>query len=66
MFTSGEVATELRIPRWKLLYLIETGQLPPPSLTVPGRRLFTLEDLGRLRTALAMRADRCAAPSTAP
>jgi hypothetical protein len=35
-----------------LLYLIERGELPGPSHTVPGRRLFTPEDEQRIHAAL--------------
>lgn len=51
-YTSGEVATKVGIPRWRLLYLIEKDLLPGPSLTVPGRRLFTSEDVERIRRKL--------------
>jgi hypothetical protein len=43
--------------RWKLLYLIERGDLPGPSVIVPGRRLFTDEDVESIRAALAKRPD---------
>ncbi len=57
--TTGEVATELGIPRWRLAYLIERGELPSPSARVPGRRLFTDDDVTRIRRALAgQRPDR--------
>jgi hypothetical protein len=51
--TIGPVATKLGIPRWRLAYLIDRGDVPGPSLQVPGRRLFTREDIQRLRDALA-------------
>ena len=53
LFTSGEVAAKLTIPRWRLLYLIEKGKLPGPSYEVPGRRLFAPEDVARIRRALS-------------
>jgi DNA-binding transcriptional MerR regulator len=53
--TIGPVAAELGIPRWRLAYLIERGDLPAPSAQVPGRRLFTDEDVERLRDALSRR-----------
>jgi len=52
LFTSGEVAAEVKLPRWRLLYLIEKGNLPGPSHEVPGRRLFTFDDISRIRRAL--------------
>jgi hypothetical protein len=49
------------MPRWRLLYLIEKGKLPGPSLQVPGRRLFTEADvqqiLRRLEEEPALRGD---------
>ena len=58
LFTSGEVATKLELPRWRLLYLIEKGDLPGPSHTVPGRRLFTRADVNRVKEALDERKSR--------
>jgi DNA-binding transcriptional MerR regulator len=52
LLTSGAVARLLNLPRWQLLYLIERGELPGPTLEVPGRRLFTEQDVERLRVAL--------------
>ena len=54
LLSSGAVARELNLPRWQLLYLIERGELPGPTLEVPGRRLFTEQDVERLRTSLAV------------
>ena len=53
--TSGGVAEELGISRWQLAYLIERGVVPDASFRVPGRRLFTNEDVERIRRALADR-----------
>jgi DNA-binding transcriptional MerR regulator len=53
--TIGGVATELGIPRWRLAYLIERGTLPDASVRVPGRRLFSEDDVARIRGALAER-----------
>jgi DNA-binding transcriptional MerR regulator len=55
LFGSGEVAQQLGIPRWKLLYLIEKGDLPRPSQTIAGRRLFTQDDVLAIRQALIAR-----------
>ncbi len=52
MHTSGAVATEVHLPRWKLVYLIERGVLPQPTFNVPGRRLFTEADITAIRKAL--------------
>lgn len=50
--TSGAVAAEVGLPRWKLLYFIEKGTLPSPTFQVPGRRLFTDADIDAIRKAL--------------
>ncbi|MHB1425248.1 MAG: MerR family transcriptional regulator [Gemmataceae bacterium] len=55
-YTSGTVAEALGIPRWQLAYLIERRIVPDASFQVPGRRLFTEEDINRIRQALAERA----------
>jgi hypothetical protein len=61
MYTSGEVAAEVAMPRWQLQYQIETKQLPGPSCTVPGRRLFTADDIRNIKAALLKRAESLAA-----
>jgi hypothetical protein len=53
--TSGAVSTHVRIARWRLLYLIERGDLPAPTFYVPGRRLFTADDVRRIEAVLATR-----------
>ena len=53
--TIGPVAAHLGIPRWRLAYLIERGDVPPPSLQVAGRRLFSDPDVERIREALTRR-----------
>lgn len=50
--TSGAVAKRLQIPRARLLYLIEKGDLPEPSSQVPGRRLFTEENIKEIELFL--------------
>src|SRR5262249_10458768 len=50
--TIGGVAAQLGVPRWRLAYLIERGSVPDSSLRVPGRRLFSPEDVRRIRAAL--------------
>ena len=55
LLASGEVAAEVGLPRWQLLYLIERGTLPGPSYEVPGRRLFTPDDIERLKGAIKKR-----------
>jgi len=50
--TIGAVAQQVGIPRWRLAYLIERGNVPGPSLQVPGRRLFSEKDVDCIRKAL--------------
>jgi hypothetical protein len=52
LFSSGFVANELQIPRWWLLYRIERGDVPGPSVNVPGRRLFTRQDIAEIGAAI--------------
>jgi hypothetical protein len=54
-FSSGQVAVQVGLPRWWFLYLLDKGLLPGPSLQVPGRRLFTQEDIQRIGAALERR-----------
>ncbi|MBA4190656.1 MAG: hypothetical protein C0467_21940 [Planctomycetaceae bacterium] len=49
---SGGVAERFGMARWLLLYRIERGELPGPSITVAGRRLFTEADVQRIALAL--------------
>jgi DNA-binding transcriptional MerR regulator len=53
--TSGSVAKTLGIPRWQLAYFIERGIVPDASFHVPGRKLFTADDVKQIRRALAER-----------
>lgn len=55
LHTSGSVSERLRLARWRLLYLIERGDLPASSYQVPGRRLFTEDDVRRMEDILARR-----------
>jgi hypothetical protein len=52
LYTCGQVATKVGIPRSRLAYLIEAGRLPGPSMLVPGRRLFTTDDISRIQEVL--------------
>jgi DNA-binding transcriptional MerR regulator len=61
--TLGIVAERLSVPRWKLAYLIERGDVPGPSLQVPGRRLFSDQDVTRICEALALRAENRERPN---
>ena len=55
LFSSGDVARRVDLPRWRLLYLVERGDLPGPTFAVPGRRLFTERDIQMIAEALAQR-----------
>jgi DNA-binding transcriptional MerR regulator len=58
----GSVAERVGMPRWRLAYLIERGDVPAPSFQVPGRRLFTEQDIDRIVQALKAREDAPPAP----
>jgi hypothetical protein len=62
--TIGPVAAELEMPRWRLAYLIERGDVPGPSLQVAGRRLFTRADVEKIRLALVRRRGGTSSNST--
>jgi hypothetical protein len=51
----GRRPTPDGISRARLAYQIERGDVPGPSLQVPRRRLFSEDDVGRIRRALAER-----------
>jgi len=55
LYTSGDVAPRVGLTRAQLLYLLESEQIPGPSLTVRGRRLFTSDDVDRIARVLAER-----------
>ena len=52
-FASGEVADEVGLSRWKFLYHVERGDLPGPTHTIAGRRLFTNQDIDNIKRAWA-------------
>ncbi len=54
-FTSGEVADTVGLSRSRFLYLLEAGVLPGPTHAVPGRRLFTNEDVEQIKRVLKAR-----------
>ena len=53
LYTTGQVAQQLGMMRSRLAYLVETGQVPQPSTSVPGRRLFSVTDFHKVAAALA-------------
>jgi hypothetical protein len=54
-YSTGQAARLLGLPRWKLIYLIDRGDLPEPSVELPGRRVYTPADIDALREALERR-----------
>lgn len=50
--TTGQAATELGVPSWKLLYLIRTGQVPDVQ-RVGIHRCWTTEAIEAARRLLA-------------
>jgi DNA-binding transcriptional MerR regulator len=54
-YSTGEVAQQLGLVKWKFLYLLDKGLVPGPTLSLPGRRVFTSEDIERIRQALEAR-----------
>jgi len=52
LYGSGEAAALIGVGRARLIQLIEHGKLPEPTHRLPGRRLFTEQDLQHLKDAL--------------
>ncbi len=52
IFTSKDVCTILNIPFYKLQYLFDSGKIRDVSRTTTGDRLYTEEDIQRIRKAL--------------
>ena len=52
-FSSGEVADAVGLSRWKFLYHVERGDLPGPTHTVAGRRVFSAEQVENIKRAWA-------------
>ena len=52
LYTIGQVAQQIGVSRSRLAYLIETGQAPQPTASVPGRRLFSTSDALKVREVL--------------
>ncbi|MBA4192398.1 MAG: hypothetical protein C0467_30895 [Planctomycetaceae bacterium] len=52
LYSTGMVADQLGVARWWLLYHLDRGDIPGPSHRVAGRRLFTDEDVRRIRDVL--------------
>ncbi len=54
LMTTGQVARQLGVPRWRLLYWLDRQKVEEPALIVPGRRLFTWEEVERIRRSLGL------------
>jgi len=50
--STGEAARALGVPRWRLLHWLDRGVISEPAASVPGRRLFTPEEVAKLRETL--------------
>ncbi len=48
----GDVARLLDTPPHRIVYLLTARKVPEPALRVGGRRVFTAEDVERVRAAL--------------
>jgi DNA-binding transcriptional MerR regulator len=57
LYTIGQVAQQIGISRSRLAYLVESGQVPQPSASVPGRRLFTTSDIQLLTATMTKKGE---------
>jgi DNA-binding transcriptional MerR regulator len=49
----GDVARRVPCKPYQVVYLLTSGQVPEPALRLGGRRVFTAEDVGRIRNKLS-------------
>lgn len=57
-FSLGDVAQLLRTTPHKIHYLLNTGQIPEPSLRIGSRRVWTMPEIGAISdTVQAMKTD---------
>ncbi len=52
MKTSGQLCRELGIRYYRLDYLIRSGYVPEPKKVASGQRIFTDEDVQRIKEKL--------------
>ncbi len=52
IFTSKDVCRQLKIPFYRLQYLFDSGKVRDVSRTTTGDRIYTEEDIQRIRRAL--------------
>ena len=57
LYTIGQVAQQVGVSRSRLAYLVETGQVPQHSASVPGRRLFSNSDIQKVANALVQKGE---------
>lgn len=66
-FTLGQAAALLGVPAWRLAYLVARGDVERPANQVPGRRLFTADEVKRIeKQLLAHRSGPKRDPRAAP
>ena len=51
-FTTKDVCIQLRIPPYRLQYLFDTRKIPEVKKSTAGFRIYTEEDIKRIREAL--------------
>lgn len=56
LFTQKEVVRQLSIPFYRLEYLHKTGQVPEVAKTSSGVRVYTRQDIDRIRKILLLEA----------
>lgn len=49
--SSGEVARQLGVGRWIIIYLVESGKIPEPQ-RIGGKRVFNEADIEKMRQIL--------------
>ncbi len=54
----GDVARMVPCRPYQVVYLLTSGQVPEPALRLGGRRVFTEEDVGRIRNKLSTKKGR--------
>jgi DNA-binding transcriptional MerR regulator len=56
LFSLKDVQRALHVPRWRILYLYESGQLAEP-MRVGGHRLFSEEDVRQIANKFGIALD---------
>ena len=55
LLTTGELARQLGIQRYQLMYLLETGCVPDARVRAGGRRLFTAAEVSQAEAIVKRR-----------